>query len=225
MAAEAIAEAAARKGVEAFAHVSAIGASETSPSRYAVTKAQGEAAVRTRFGRSTVLRPSIVFGPEDTFFNLFAEIARLSPVLPLFGGGTTRFQPVFAGDVGEAIARALLDPVCAGKTYELGGPGIYTFRELMEAILKASERRRLLLPMPWIAAQGAAFASMFVPSFVMPPLITFDQVRLLKADNVADPRLPGLHELGIAPRALEVELPTYLWRFRKAGQFEARSLA
>jgi uncharacterized protein YbjT (DUF2867 family) len=225
MAAETIAAAAARSGAEALVHVSALGADEQSDSTYAKSKAEGERAVTAHFAEATILRPSIVFGPEDQFFNKFAAIARLSPVLPLFGGGRTLFQPVFAGDVGEAVARSLAEPNAPGRIYELGGPGIYSFRELMEAVLKATERRRVLLPLPWIAAKGVALGFVFVPGFIADPLITFDQVKLLQVANIVRPGMPGLSDLGISPRALEVELPAYLWRFRKAGQFEARSLA
>jgi NADH dehydrogenase len=218
-AAGAIAEAAAQAGAQALLHVSALGADLASPAVYCATKAQGEAAMRERFSGAVIFRPSIVFGPEDAFFNTFAALASLSPVLPLFGGGKTRFQPVFAGDVGEAAARALCEPAFAGKTFELGGPRSYSFRELMEGMLRVTHRKRLLLPLPWIAAEAAAAGLWFVPDFLMAPLITFDQIKMLKSHNVVSPGALGLRELGIAPRALEIELPAYLWRFRKAGQF------
>jgi NADH dehydrogenase len=224
-AAGAIAAAAAKAGVHSLTHVSAIGADSHSPSAYLRTKALGEEAVRNGFAPASIVRPSIVFGPEDEFFNRFAAIARLSPMLPLFGGGRTRFQPVFAGDLGEAIARTVLDPAAGAKIYEIGGPQVYTFRELMDAILKATQRRRLLVPLPYFAAQAMAAGFTLVPDFLMAPLITFDQVKMLKVDNIAHAGVPGLRELGIAPRALETVLPTYLWRFRKAGQFEVGSLA
>jgi len=224
-AARAIAEGAAKAGARSLLHVSALGADAASPSRYCATKAQGEAAVRAAFPNAVVFRPSIVFGPEDSFFNTFAALAGLAPVLPLFGGGKTRFQPVFAGDVGEAVARAISEPAFAGTTFELGGPRAYSFRELMEVMLRVTHRKRLLLPLPWIAAQAAAFGISFVPSFLMAPLITFDQIKMLKSDNVVSPGAPGLRELGIAPRSLEIELPAYLWRFRKAGQFSERQPA
>jgi NADH dehydrogenase len=224
-AAGAIAAAAARAGAQALLHVSALGADAASASLYSRTKAQGEAAVRAAFPNAVIFRPSIVFGPEDEFFNRFAALARLSPILPLFGGGHTRFQPIFAGDVGAAAARALLDPASAGKTYELGGPRVYTFRELMEEMLRVTDRKRLLLPLPWIAAQATAAGFTLVPDFLMKPLITFDQIKMLKSDNVVAPGALTLRDLGVAPRALETELPTYLWRFRKTGQFEAGSLA
>jgi NADH dehydrogenase len=224
-AAGAIAAAATKAGAQSLLHVSAIGADSASPSLYARTKALGEAAVRAAFPKAIVARPSIVFGPEDEFFNKFAEMARLSPVLPLFGGGKTRFQPIYAGDLGEALARALLDPASAAKTYELGGPRVYTFRELMEEICRATGRKRVLLPLPYIAAQAVALGFVFMPDFVMEPLITFDQVKLLKIDNVVHEGMAGVRDLGLAPRALETELPAYLWRFRKTGQFELTGAA
>ncbi len=224
-AAQAIAAAAMKAGAQSLLHVSAIGADAASPSLYLRTKALGEAAVREVFPKAVIVRPSIAFGPEDEFFNKFAEIARLSPVLPLFGGGKTRFQPIYAGDIGEAIARALTEPASAGKTYELGGPLVYTFRELMKEMLRAIERSRVLLPLPYIAAQAVALGFLFVPDFVLEPLITFDQIKMLKIDNVVHEGALGIRDLGIAPRALETELPTYLWRFRKTGQFETSRLA
>lgn len=224
-AARAIAAASAKAGVETLLHVSALGADAKSPSRYCATKAQGEAAVRAAFPGAVIFRPSIVFGPEDTFFNRFAWLAGFAPALPLFGGGKTRFQPVFAGDIGEAAVSALADRSVRGKTFELGGPRVYSFRELMEEMLRVTRRKRLLLPLPWIAAQAAAWGSALVPNFLMAPLITFDQIKMLKSDNVVSQRAPGLRELGIAPRALEIELPAYLWRFRKAGQFSERQIA
>lgn len=223
-----IAGLAARHGAKAMLHVSALGARADSPSLYLRSKAMGEAAVRAAFPDAVIFRPALVFGPEDDFFNKFAAIARLSPVLPLFGGGTTKFQPVFAGDVGAAALAAISNPKFAGKTFELGGPQVFTFRELMEVILKVTERKRLLLSLPWQAAQLAAYASMFVPGFLMKSLITLDQVKMLKEDNVVAPggAAGALADLGIAsPRSLEAELPAYLWRFRKSGQFEVSGYA
>ncbi len=144
-----VAEAAALRGITRLVQVSAIGADPDSRSKYARTKALGEAAAREAIAKAVVVRPSVVFGAEDDFFNRFAEMATISPVLPLPGGGQTRFQPVFVGDVAEAVATAVADPACAGKTYELGGPGVFTFRELMELVLEQTHRRRLLVPLPW----------------------------------------------------------------------------
>jgi uncharacterized protein YbjT (DUF2867 family) len=219
--ADAIARAAAAAGAR-MVHVSAIGADANSPSGYARTKAAGEAAVRAAVPAATVFRPSIMFGPEDDFFNRFAAMARLSPVLPLVGGGHTRFQPVFVGDVAEAIARAVDGEAATGTTYELGGPAVKTFRELMEFVLATTGRRRLLVPLPFPLATFQATFLQFLPK----PLLTPDQVKLLQVDNVVSPEaererrtLPGL---GIAPTTIEAIVPTYLWRFRKRGQFGRR---
>lgn len=209
-----IAAAARELGVGSLVQMSAIGASDTSPSTYAQTKAGGEKAVRTAFPDASILRPSIVFGPDDSFFNRFAGQARFK-VLPLIGGGRTRFQPVYVGDVADAVMACLDQPEAKGRIYELGGPKIYTFRELMELTLSMTDRRALLMPIPWFLAQvmGAFFG-------LMPkPMLTRDQVRQLRIDNVVASDAPGLADLGIAPTAAEVILPTYLARFRPRGQF------
>jgi NADH dehydrogenase len=220
-AAKSLAEQATGVGVERFVQVSAIGADATSPSKYAQTKARGEQAVRTALPHASIVRPSIVFGPEDDFFNRFSAMANLSPVLPLIGGGATRFQPVYAGDVGAAIAAALRDPLTAGRTFELGGPGVYTFRELMELMLRETRHRRALVPVPIplarIMGRSGDLQTKLLP--FLAPQITSDQVAMLQRDNVADPNLPGLEALGVAPTALEAVLPTYLWKYRKGGQF------
>lgn len=210
-----IAEAAAGAGARHLIQMSAIGADPKAEADYARSKAAGEAAARAAFPGAVVIRPSIVFGPEDGFFNLFAALARLSPVLPLVGGGKTRFQPVYVADVAEAMARALSDPACAGKTYELGGPKVYTFKELLQLMLREIGRRRLLVPLPfWAASLEAAFLEL------MPvPLLTRDQVRLLKRDNVVAPSALTLKDLGIEPTAVELILPTYLDRYRPRGRF------
>ena len=210
-----VAEAAARAGVGRLVQVSAIGADPASPSLYARTKAAGEAAVRAAFPASTILRPSLVFGPEDGFFNRFAGLARVMPALPLFGGGKTRFQPVYVGDIAEAVRRVLADPHSAGKTYELGGPTIYTFRQLMELMLKEIRRKRCLVSIPFGIARLEA---RFLQVLPVPPL-TVDQVRLLERDNVAAIGAPGLAELGIAPTPVEAVIPSYLDRFRPGGRF------
>jgi NADH dehydrogenase len=213
-----IATAAAAAGVRALAHVSAIGANSQSPAAYARSKAAGEAAVSKALPAATILRPSIVFGPEDGFFNRFAEMALVSPALPLIGGGTTRFQPVYVLDVAEAIARAIEDPEAhAGKTYELGGPRIYSFRELMTLMLAEIGRKRWLCSLPYAIAslQGAVLQS--IP-FIRPPL-TADQVQLLKRDNVVGPQAMGFKQLGITPTAVEPILPTYLDRYRQHGYY------
>jgi NADH dehydrogenase len=214
-----IARAAAARGITRFVHISAIGADPASGSKYARTKADGEAAAREALPSTTIVRPSIVFGPEDDFFNRFGAMATLSPVLPLIGGGRTLFQPVYAGDVGAAIAAALEAPEARGATYELGGPGVYSFRELMEMLLKEIQRRRWLLPIPFPAAKVMGAAGDLAALLPFPPPITSDQVELLKRDNVAAAGLPGLGELGVPATALEAVLPTYLWTYRRGGQF------
>jgi NADH dehydrogenase len=210
-----IAQAAAKHGTQRLLHVSALGASLSSAASYSRTKAEGEVRVREAHPRATVFRPSIVFGPEDDFFNRFAALARLSPALPLIGGGKTRFQPVYVADVARATVAALRDPATAGNTYELGGPEILSLREVFELVLKVTHRRRLLMPVPFgIARIQAAFLGL-LPK---PPL-TLDQVRMLETDNVVTPGAPGLGQLGITPEGAEAILESYLWRFRKEGEF------
>ena len=219
--AEAVARTAAAAGAR-MVHVSAIGADPNSPAQYGRTKAAGEGAVRAAVPGATIFRPSIMFGPEDDFFNRFAGMARLSPVLPLVGGGRTRFQPVFVGDVAEAIARAVDGELASGTIYELGGPEVKTFRELLEFVLATTRRRRLFMPLPFPLANLQATFLQFLPK---PPL-TPDQVKLLQVDNVVSPEAERegrtLRALGIAPATIESIVPTYLWRFRKYGQFERR---
>lgn len=209
-----IGRAAAAAGVGRMVHVSAIGADPASASAYARTKAAGETAARAAFPAVTVLRPSIVFGPEDSFFNRFAGMARFMPVLPLIGGGDTRFQPVYVGDVAGAVAAVLGTATTAGRTFELGGPRTYSFRTLMEMMLAEIGRRRLLVPVPFWLATVQAFFLEKLPA----PLLTRDQVRQLKTDNVVAPGAAGLADLGVTPTALEVILPTYLDRYRRGGR-------
>ncbi len=217
-----VAEAAKAAGA-GLTHGSAIGADADSPSVYARTKAAGEKAVFETVKDAVVFRPSIVFGPEDQFFNRFADMARYSPVLPLIGGGTTKFQPVFVGDVAEAIARSVDGAVEGGRVYELGGPNVMTFRQCMEEMLEVIERKRLLVPMPWWLAeiQGA------VLGLLPKPLLTRDQVTLLKTDNVvsrqAEEGRRTFAGLGIHPQSTASVLPSYLWRYRTAGQFTRKS--
>jgi NADH dehydrogenase len=194
-------------------HISAIGADPKSSSAYARSKAAGEAAVRAAFPGAVILRPSVVFGPEDEFFNRFATMARYSPVLPLIGGGATRFQPVYVGDVADAVMAALDREDAAGRLYELGGPRILTFKALMELLLQEIGRKRALISIPfWLAMLEAAFLE-WLPK---PPL-TRDQVRMLRRDNVVAAGAPGLAELEVVPTALELVLPSYLNRFRRGG--------
>jgi NADH dehydrogenase len=209
-----IAQAAAAAGVKRLIHVSALGADANSLSDYAKSKAAGEGAVRQAFPMATILRPSIVFGPEDKFFNRFAAMALLSPVLPLIGGGHTKFQPVYVGDVADAIMAAATRADAQGKIYELGGPATYSFRELMELLLAEIGIKRLLVPVPWGVARFQAGIAEMIPG---KPL-TRDQVELLKHDNVLSGTAPGLSQLGIQPTAAELILPTFLDRFRKGGR-------
>ncbi|MBO6633460.1 MAG: complex I NDUFA9 subunit family protein [Parvibaculum sp.] len=215
-----IAKAAAEAGIPALVHISAIGADEDSPASYARSKAAGEKAVRAAFPGAAIVRPSIVFGPEDDFFNRFAAMARFSPALPLIGGGTTKFQPVYVKDVAEGVVRLLERSGTRGKTYEFGGPEVHTFRELMEETLRITARKRLLAPLPVPLAKLMSYVTQFIPN---PPL-TPDQVRLLGVDNVVSEEAVSekrtLEGLGVTPTALELVLPTYLYRFRKTGQFE-----
>jgi uncharacterized protein YbjT (DUF2867 family) len=221
------AEAAARaaRAVKARVHIqmSAIGADASSTSAYARSKAEGEARARAGFPGAIVLRPSIVFGPEDSFFNRFAAMARLSPMLPLIGGGTTKYQPVFVGDIAEAIARLIDRGEATGRAYELGGPEILSFAELMRFTLDTIGRQRLLLPIPFPIARLMAAVTGLLPK----PLLTMDQVELLKTDNVVSEaaRRDGrtLEGLGIAPDTIAAQVPAYLYRYRKAGQFTAPS--
>ncbi|MGH6719457.1 MAG: complex I NDUFA9 subunit family protein, partial [Alphaproteobacteria bacterium] len=206
-----VARAAKAAGVDRLIHVSAIGADAASPAKYARTKAAGEAAVGALFAGATILRPSIVFGPEDQFFNRFAAMARISPALPVIAGDI-RFQPVHVDDVAEAARRCLADPATAGRTYELGGPRVYTFRELLAYVLRATGRRRWLVPLPTRLAMVQAALLELLP---VPPL-TRDQVLLLGRDNVVGQGVAGLGDLGIQPLAVEAVVPGYLARFRRA---------
>ncbi|MFY9840752.1 MAG: complex I NDUFA9 subunit family protein [Xanthobacteraceae bacterium] len=217
--AQTVAEA-AKAAAASLVHVSAIGADEHSSSRYARAKAQGERLLHEADDTAIVVRPSIVFGPEDDFFNRFAALARVSPALPLVGGGHTRMQPVFAGNVGEAIARAVDGDLKTGATYELGGPEVRTFRELMQFVLAVTHRRRLLVSVPFGLMKAQATVLQFWPK----PPITRDQVELLKRDNVVgdDAKRDGrtLEGIGITPESIGAIVPSYLWRFRKTGQFD-----
>jgi len=214
-----VAEAARASGARALVHVSAIGADPHSPSVYARSKAEGERAVREAFPQAVILRPSVVFGPEDDFFNRFAKLARMLPALPLFGGGKTRLQPVFAGDVAKAVVASLSRQAEAPALYELGGPEILSLKDVMQRVLDYTMRKRLLVPVPfWFAKLQGAFLQ-WLPN---PPL-TIDQVRLLEKDNVvSDAAKRGgrtLEGLGIEPVAIASVVPDYLEQFRPRGQF------
>jgi len=211
-----VAHAARAAGVSTLVHISTPGVSPDSPSAYSRTKAEGEIVLREEFPGATILRPSLVFGPDDDFFNKFASLARFTPVLPLIGGGHTRFQPVFAGDVGAAIAKCVDDPSTRGKTYELGGPAVYTFKEMLEIILRESHRSRLLVPVPFWLATLKSYFLQFLPGTLLTP----DQVTFLKGENVVAAGALTFADLGITPDSLEAVLPSYLWRFRPKGQYE-----
>jgi uncharacterized protein YbjT (DUF2867 family) len=212
---------ATRAGVKRVVHISALGADHAAPSAYGRSKAAGEQALRASFPGATILRPSIVFGAEDAFFNRFARLAQLLPALPLIGGGTTRFQPVYVGDVADAVIAALDDPASAGQTYELGGPRIYTFKALLELILAETQRKRLLVPVPWGLARCQGALLQLLPN---PPL-TVDQVRSLERDNVVSPGARTLKDLGITPDTVEAIVPAYLDRYRRGGWFNSHRVA
>ena len=217
------AKAARQAKAKLFIQMSAIGADANSASAYGTSKAEGERLARSGFPGAMIIRPSIVFGPDDGFFNKFAEMARFSPALPLIGGGTTRFQPVFAGDVAEAIATLVDRGVADGKTYELGGPEVISFKHILQFILQTTDRKRLLVPVPWPMAKLLGTVLGVLPK---PPLTT-DQVALLQTDNVVSAAAvqsgQDLAGLGISPKGFRVIVPGYIYRFRKEGQFTAPS--
>jgi uncharacterized protein YbjT (DUF2867 family) len=221
--AETVASAAAAAGAR-MVHVSAIGANESSASHYARAKAVGEKAVLAAIPSATIMRPSVVFGPEDEFTNRFAALARISPALPLIGGGRTRMQPVYVGDVATAVADAADGKAKPGAIYELGGPEVLTMREIMELILEITDRQRMLISLPFGLARLQAVFLQFAPGGLK---LTPDQVELLRSDNVVSDaaRAAGLtlDGLGIAPDSMEAVLPQYLWRFRPAGQFQRKN--
>ncbi len=225
-----VAAEAAKAGIGTLVHMSAIGADAGSASEYARTKAAGEAGVLAEMPGAVILRASIVFGPEDGFFNRFAALARMLPVLPLVGGGETRFQPVFVGDVAEAIAKAVDGDAAGGRIYELGGPQVKTFKELIAYVCEVTGRKRILAPLPFPLASLQAHALEIVDTVsfgLLPDAIkmTRDQVTLLKSDNVVSEAAVregrDLAGLGISPSTVESIVPGYLWRFRKSGQFES----
>lgn len=221
--AAAVAQAAAAAGAR-LVHVSAIGADAELASAYARSKAAGEAAVREAAPESIIIRPSVVFGPEDDFTNRFASLARMMPVLPLIGGGETKMQPVYAGDVASAIAAAVDGTAKPGATYELGGPEVLTLREVNQIILAVTDRERTLVPLPFGFAKLEALLLQFAPS---PFTLTRDQVTLLQSDNVVSDAAKAagltLEGLGITPDSLEAVAPQYLWRFRPQGQFQRKN--
>ena len=219
--ARAVARAARQAGVSRLAHVSAIGADPKAVSHYARTKGQGEVAIKEEFPDAVILRPSIIFGPEDAFFNRFAGLAQVSPIMPLIGG-QTKFQPVFAGDVADAISAALAGKAQPGAVYEIGGPEVLTFRELLDRTQAWAGHRRPYLPVPFWLAKLMAIVTWILPNALRP--ITVDQVRLLRHDNVvggtAQEEHRTLADLGVtAPHSIESIVPPYLVRYRPKGQF------
>ncbi|WP_149587463.1 complex I NDUFA9 subunit family protein [Tabrizicola flagellatus] len=218
-----VARIAAEEGVGALVHISAIGADAGSDSDYARTKAEGEAAVLAAFPNAVILRPSIIFGTEDQFFNRFAGMTRLGPILPVVGAAT-KFQPVHVDDVAKAAVAGVLGQAAPG-IYELGGPEVETFRGLMQRMLKVIQRRRAVVGIPFFVARIMAFGFDMVQALTLGlienKVLTRDQVRNLARDNVVAPGAKGLADLGITPTAMEAVLPEYLWRYRPAGQFAA----
>ena len=212
-----VAEAAKAAGVANLAHVSALAAGA---SRYALSKAAGEEAVRAAFPDAVIFRPSVLFGTDDKFLNRFAALATMVPALPLIGGGKTKFQPVYVVDVAEAIAEAVEGRAKPGATYELGGPRVMSFREILEFILAETERKRLLVPVPFALAKLNASILQLLPN----PLLTVDQVTLLKSDSVVSEEAKAagltLEGLAITPHAVEAIAPSYLWSYRPRGQYD-----
>jgi len=219
-AAKTIAEAARATGVQRLVQMSAIGADPESASAYGRSKARAEDAIRAVYPDAVILRPSLVFGAGDGFLNRFAALAVQSPVLPLIGGGETRFQPVYVGDVAEAIARGVIRADAAGRTFELGGPTIYTFREILELVRRETGRDRLLLPLPFFVARPLGALLQLVGILGVTPPLTRDQVFMLEHDNVVSDGAATLADLGVQhPNGMEVIAPSYLWRYRVGGQF------
>ncbi|HEY8128220.1 MAG TPA: complex I NDUFA9 subunit family protein [Hyphomicrobium sp.] len=217
-----VAKAAKEAGAARLIHISAIGADKKSSARYARTKAEGEEATFAEFPSAIVLRPSIVFGPEDEFFNRFAALARISPFLPLIGGGRTKFQPVFVGDVGHAAEAAATGAGKFGTIYEIGGPEVFSFRDLLKATLQYADRRRVLLPIPFWAAKLLAVLTWPLPNAVRP--MTVDQVRLLQSDNVVSEAAKSegrtISQLDVErPASIDGIIPEYLERFKPRGQY------
>lgn len=213
--AEMIAKSCRKHKVSRFVHISALGC-DTGRSRYAHSKIEGEDAIYDVLKSAVILRPSIVFGPDDDFFNKFAAMSKLMPALPLIGGGHTRFQPVYVGDVADAVMTVLHGPedLC-GQIYELGGPEVKTFKELLQIMKKYTGAKSILLPLPWFVAK---FMAVFL-SLLPKPLLTTDQVDSLKTDNVVSDQAKGFKELGITPKAMSLILPGYLETFRAGGRF------
>ncbi len=202
-------------GIKNLVHISALGIKERHPSLYMQSKLQGEENIQENFKPSVILRPSIVFGPEDKFFNTFASIAQFSPFLPLVGGGKTKFAPIYVGDIAKAIVKAIMLNNSEPKIYELGGPKNYSFKELMEILLIEIKKKRFLIPIPFGFAKFQSYFLQMMPN----PLLTPDQVELLKHNNIVSGDYPILKDLGISGTSLQNILPKYIYRFRTGGQF------
>ena len=202
-------------GIEKLIHVSALGIKEKHPSKYIQSKLKGENKIRENFSGSKILRPSVIFGQEDKFFNTFAQIAQFSPMLPLIGGGKTKFAPIYVGDVAKAIVRALEINNSESEIYELGGPKEYSFKELMKILLTEIKKKRFLVSIPWGIARFQSYFLQMLPN----PLLTPDQVELLKHSNVVTGNYPTLKDLGITGTEIQNILPKYIYRFRSGGQF------
>ena len=214
-----IAEACVAANVRRLVQISAIGADAQSDAEYGRTKGEAEAEARRVKPDTVILRPSIVFGNGDGFLNRFASMATMSPALPLIGGGETKFQPVWVGDVAEAIARSVVRTDAAGRTFELGGPEVWSFKSILQYILRETGRSRLLAPLPFFAAEAIGSLAEITAVLGIAPVLTRDQVVMLKSDNVVAPGAEGLSAFGIDPTGLEAIAPSYLWRYRRGGQF------
>lgn len=214
-----VAQAAKAAGVKRLVHMSALGADVNGKAAYARTKGQAEIAVRDAFPGAVVIRPSVVFGAGDNFLNKFAAMATFSPALPLIGGGQTKFQPVYVGDVAEAIARAAEAPQAEGQTFELGGPAVWTFEDILKFITRETKRTPFLVPLPFPIARMIGSLAQIPAAIGLTPALTKDQVLLLEGDNVVSPGAAGLAELGVEPTGLEAIAPSYLWRYRVGGQY------
>ena len=202
-------------GIKNLIHVSALGVKEKHSSKYMQTKFEGEKNIQSTFKSTIILRPSLVFGPEDKFFNTFASFARISPVIPLIGGGKTKFAPVYCVDVGQAITRALALKNTSSKIYEIAGPENYSFKKLMEILLTEIKKKRFLINIPFNIAKFQSYFLQMLPK----PILTTDQVELLKYDNVPSGQYPNLNDLGIKGKTINSILPKYIYRFRTYGQF------
>ena len=202
-------------GLKNLVHVSALGIKEKNTSQYMQSKLQGEKNIQNNFKKSVILRPSVVFGPEDKFFNTFASLAQFFPALPLIGGGKTKFAPIYVGDVAKAIVKAIQLNNSETKIYELGGPKNYSFKELMEILLVEIKKKRFLIPIPFAVAKFQSYFLQMTPN----PLLTPDQVELLKHNNILTGENLSLKDLGITGTTIESILPKYIYRFRKGGQF------